>query len=130
MWFDDMGHLSARLSANCLRQTAYLLLAEMSRVPINPWTRSKRDDRLEGHARGAGTSGCYGSCQPTPVAGNHLAISGTVRINTIEVEPHLGLFSYARSPHALEQLKLPVALPKLAPRKVAQPWATPRSYSS
>ena len=59
MRFDDMGHLSARLSANCQRQTAYLLLAEMSRAPINPWTRSKRDDRQEGHARGAGTSGCY-----------------------------------------------------------------------
>jgi hypothetical protein len=59
MRFDDMGHLSARLGANCQRQTAYLLLAEMSRAPINPWTRSKCDDRLEGHARGAGTSGCY-----------------------------------------------------------------------
>ena len=58
MRFDDMGHLSARLSANCQRQTAYLLLAEMSRAPINPWTRSKRDDRQEGHARGARTSGC------------------------------------------------------------------------
>jgi hypothetical protein len=32
-----MGHLPARQSANCLRQTAYLMLAEMSRAPINPW---------------------------------------------------------------------------------------------
>jgi hypothetical protein len=24
-----------------------LLLAEMSRAPINPWTRSKRDDRQQ-----------------------------------------------------------------------------------
>src|SRR5947209_5193270 len=58
MRLGDMGHLTARLSANCQRQTAYLLLAEMSRAPINPLQRSKRDDRQEGHARGAGTSGC------------------------------------------------------------------------
>src|SRR5437016_2749853 len=109
MWFDDMGHLSARLSANCLRQTAYLLLAEMSRAPINPWTRSKRDDRLEGHARGAGTSGCYGSCQPTPVAGNHLAISGTVRFNTIKVDEWSLWTVVFRRSHELAQLKLPMA---------------------
>src|SRR3954462_10050462 len=58
MRLDDMGHLAARLSANCQRQTAYLLLAEMSRAPINPLQRSKRDDRQEGRARGARTCGC------------------------------------------------------------------------
>ena len=49
-----MGHLSARLSANCQRQTAYLLLAEMSQAPINPWKRNKCDPvgRREGlHAK-------------------------------------------------------------------------------
>src|SRR5438876_6325197 len=55
---DDMGHLSARLSANCQRQTAYLLLAEMSRAPINPSKRSKRDDRQEATLAGARTGGC------------------------------------------------------------------------
>src|SRR5947207_12410780 len=54
---DDMGHLSARLSANCQRQTAYLLLAEMSRAPINPWTRSKRDDRQEATLAELGRAG-------------------------------------------------------------------------
>jgi hypothetical protein len=40
-----MGHLGASQARNCQRQTAYLLLAEMSRAPINPQVRSKRDDR-------------------------------------------------------------------------------------
>jgi hypothetical protein len=44
---DDMDHLSAQLSANCQRQTAYLLLAEMSRAADqSSEARSKRDDRL------------------------------------------------------------------------------------
>src|SRR5436190_16480099 len=73
-----MGHLSARLSAYCQRQTAYLLLAEMSRAPINPWNRNKRDDRQEGHARGAGTSGCC-TVKATPDRRNPLTNSRTVR---------------------------------------------------
>jgi len=40
-----MDHRGASQTRNCQRQTAYLLLAEMSRAPINPWVRSKRDDR-------------------------------------------------------------------------------------
>jgi hypothetical protein len=40
-----MDHLGASQTRNCQRQTAYLLLAEMSRAPINPQVRSKRDDR-------------------------------------------------------------------------------------
>src|SRR5258708_7316487 len=77
----DMGHLSARLGANCQRQTAYLLLAEMSRAPINPCERSKRDDRQEGRARGAMTRGCC-ACQTIPARRNLLSISRTVQFPT------------------------------------------------
>ena len=59
MRLDDMGHLSARLSAKLpQRQTAYLLLGRD--VPSIPETRSKVDDRpvKAGHNERGGARCC------------------------------------------------------------------------
>src|SRR4026208_2264116 len=68
MRLDDMGHLGASQARSSRGRPADLLLAEMSRAPINPQVRSKRDDRQrKGHARGAMTSGCcYSQDTPAP----------------------------------------------------------------
>src|SRR5436190_23259627 len=107
-----MGHLSARLSANCQRQPAYLLLAEMSRAPINPWNRNKRDDRQEGHSRGAGTSGCC-TVKATPDRRNPLTNSRTERTISYFFRERMSSWPVVlHRPRELEQLKLPPAFPK------------------
>ena len=79
-----MGHLPARQSANCQRQTTYLTLVEMS-VDQSPAGRSKRDDRLRlrPSSRSSRRAWCCVSEIVLPIRRNSLIISSAVRFTTV-----------------------------------------------
>jgi hypothetical protein len=86
----------------------------MSQAPINPWTRSKRDDRQLGLARGATTSRCCVSkSKTTPGARNHLRNSIKYGFVYLEGNRRFALrlcsFAVVHRSRELERLKLPVA---------------------
>jgi hypothetical protein len=97
------------------------------RRPICCWPRcperrsilgeaARRDDRQEGHARGAGTSGCC-TVKATPDRRNPLTNSRIVRTISYFFRERISFWPVVlHRSRELEQLKLPPASPKPVPR--------------